>query len=78
MRVGAVLLEEEELLLPLPDLLLLLQQVALHLDALLPLRVGLWSFKLRQLGKEWEIEMLISSVLLLLEPNEKLIWTELS
>ena len=42
-RVSAVLLKEEELLLPFPDLLLLLQQVALHLDALLPLRVSLWS-----------------------------------
>ena len=41
MRVGAVLLEEEELLLPFADLLLLLQEVPLHLDPLLPLRVGL-------------------------------------
>ena len=40
-RVGAVLLEEEELLLPFADLLLLLQEVPLHLDPLLPLRVGL-------------------------------------
>ena len=43
MRVSAVLFQEEELLLPFADLLLLLQEVPLHLDALLSLRVGLLS-----------------------------------
>ena len=43
MRVSAVLFEEEELLLPFADLLLLLQEVPLHLNPLLPLRVGLLS-----------------------------------
>ena len=41
MIVSAVLLEKEELLFPLSDLLLLLEEVALHLDALLAFRVSL-------------------------------------
>ena len=41
MGIGSVLLQEEELLFPLPDLLLLLEQISLHFDALLPLGVRL-------------------------------------
>ena len=41
MWVRAVLLEQKELLFPLPDLLLLLEEVSLHLDSLLSLGIRL-------------------------------------
>ena len=43
MRVRSVLFEQEELLLPLANLLLLLEQISLHLDPFLALGIGLFA-----------------------------------